>query len=298
VPAPFSDNLKIFRNGHEATVDSIVSNGDENLIYVDGFKTPVKKIKKSYTSPTPTPTPIDSTRIVQQKPESIDASVTVKKSNIWWSITPLIILGLVGVAIILLSIFGLKKKNSKNSEPSNSTLAAETNFAQSRNSRHSTPTTPTLLQEDNRMRIVNTVDPNYAPAYANMPKRNNLNPAALPSMLITAYTNQPVFINQYGAIAEVKNIRHGYLNGEFTMQHADGSVSRQKFVDEPGVRAKVTLKSGKTMFVYSRYSCLNDVRGIKIAEVLVQPTFTPETEVKVGKKATTTTVYRPESLVA
>ena len=297
--APRTDSTKISikRNGHESKIDSIVYHENETLIYIDGIKSPVNNSSVTTTNQSP------SQRTPNHKKNekaSVDTSKSahanpLHKANNSLVLIALIFLGLIGIVLFTIGVLGIvsKKKSGKdksfirdNGEKNNAS-----DFSSSR-------TTPVLLREDNRMTLSPVVDVDYAPAYSKMPTRQQLIPAALPSMIITAYANQPHFLRQYGVIAEVKNIRHGYLNGEFMMQHADGSISRQKFTNEPGFRAKVTLKNGDSMYIYSRYSCLNDVRGVQLTEVLNQPTFTQESSVKSSKNATTTTIYNPENVAA
>lgn len=248
-----------------------------------------KVVSKSKTTPSVKIKKLDSDRSESENDslKGITSNNTPSTaSNLRWA-NLLLVLALLFFGIGLI-VYAIMKKSSP----------ATTTSAKDENGLKLVPPTQNQLREDNRMDFIPVVNPNHAPAYPNMPSRQELNSASLPSMVMTAYTNLPNFVRDYGVISQITNIKHGVLNGRFSMEHADGTVSTQEFKDEPGFRAKAKLANGKTMLIYSRYSCLNNVRAIKIAEVIEQPSFTPETEVKTTKSSITTTTYHPERIAS
>lgn len=282
----FSENLKILRNGTESKIDSVVEKNSEIFIYIDGNKTPVKKNKKNRVNPAPTPVP-DS--VVVKHKDKIDSASTIitagTSSDLPWWVYVLTTLGVGG--LVAFALFKAKDNSSNPTTPEtgNDAPAPVT-------SSPTTPTTPTTSETDNR--FVPAIDPNHAPAFENMPAFENFNSDALPEMLQRAYARQST--GNLGLISEVLESKFGRLNGRFTMQHADGTSSVQHFENERGVKSLVRFTSGQTATVYSRFSCLNNIRGLQVAEIENVPTFTEESKVEISGTQTVTTEFHPESV--
>ena len=277
---PFSENFKVLKNGTESKVDSVVEKNSEIFIYIDGGKTPVKKNNKKFRN-TPTPTPDPDSLIVKFEEKEDSSTVITAGTNSdtpwWFYVLSALGIGFIGFALFKASSNGTK--DSSKTEPSNPS---------------SDTTTPSAPSPETDDRFTPAVSPDHAPAFPNMPSRENLNVAALPQLMQRAYANTPNFLRNNGVITDVSDVKIGKLNGRFSMEHADGSVSTQNFNNELGFRAKARLSNGKSMIVYSRFSCMNNVRGIEVAEISEMPTFQEEEKSETNGRETVTTVYQPE----
>lgn len=278
-------NYKIVNGiGKESKIDSVVRTEEEVLIYIDGVKTPViQKDTKIYPVPVPVPTP-NPNDTISSDTSSVSGStkaVATKNSSVGGLGFLPFLLGLLGIGFLAAGIITGKKKEDGNN--ASEAVASENTL---------NPTGPTTAPvPDNR--FVPVVDPDHAPAYPNMPSREELNPVALPNMLRSAYSRQNIS-NELGIITQVLETKFGRLNGRFTMEHADGTRSVQEFQNEPGVKARVRFSNGIEATVYSRYSCLNNLRALQVAEISQQPTFVEEPRVEVTNNTTTTTEFQPE----
>jgi hypothetical protein len=286
------NNLKVMKEGKESKIDSVYRTDDEVIIYIDGVKIPAiqtREVVKPFPLPILKPAPVikDSSSKSDTLVSVLPGAQVIKKASVnggipfLYYVIGLLVLGLIGANIYTKN----KKKKSENA----ASEAVAPNIAL--NPADAVVPVTTTPAPDNR--FVPLVDPDHAPAYPNMPSREELNHAALPNMLRSAYSRQNI-LNELGIITQVLETKFGRINGRFTMEHADGTRSVQEFQNEPGVKAKVRFSSGVEATVYSRFSCLNNIRALQVTEISQQPTFVEESRVEVTNNTTITTEFQPE----
>lgn len=250
-----ADSISVVKKGIETKIDSIKRVNQQTLIYIDGIAQVQQFPNKNWKAPMPP--------ILQDTTDKVDTSksvtASVKKSTKKFSTADYAKLGLAGImGPIGLFLFALGiVQASKKKDPKNS----------------STP-----VVED---RFVPAIDPDHAPAYRS--GANTIRRDELPELVEAAYKNSPNFVSEHGNISNIRDIKFGKLNGMFRMEHADGNVSVQEFRNEPGFKATATLEeNGTDVFLYSRFGCMNNVKGLRLTEISEQPTFTESKEENIG----------------